>query len=48
MSRNLPVLVAVLLFAAGYGLCATQYPAFLTPRVVGNLLTDNAFRESYL
>ncbi|MDF2600730.1 MAG: yjfF [Methylobacterium brachiatum] len=43
MSRNLPVLVAALLFAAGYCLCATQFPAFLTTRVVGNLLTDSAF-----
>ncbi|MGX7708714.1 galactofuranose ABC transporter, permease protein YjfF [Methylobacterium sp. Gmos1] len=43
MSRYLPVLVTALVFAAGYGLCAAQFPAFLSTRVVGNLLTDSAF-----
>lgn len=43
MNRYLPVLVTALVFAAGYALCAAQFPAFLSTRVVGNLLTDSAF-----
>lgn len=43
MSRHLPVLVTALVFAVGYGLCAAQFPAFLTTRVFGNLLIDGAF-----
>ncbi len=43
MNRYLPVLATALVFAAGYGLCAAQFPAFLSTRVVGNLLTDSAF-----
>ncbi len=43
MTRYLPVLATALVFAAGYGLCAAQFPAFLSTRVVGNLLTDSAF-----
>ena len=43
MTRYLPVLATALVFAAAYALCAVQFPAFLSTRVVGNLLTDNAF-----
>ncbi|MET7241786.1 galactofuranose ABC transporter, permease protein YjfF [Methylobacterium sp. EM32] len=43
MNRYLPVLVTALVFAAAYALCAAQFPAFLSTRVVGNLLTDSAF-----
>jgi ribose/xylose/arabinose/galactoside ABC-type transport system permease subunit len=43
MTRHLPVLVTALVFAAGYALCAAWFPAFLTTRVIANLLTDNAF-----
>ncbi len=43
MTRYLPVLATALVFAAAYALCAVQFPAFLSTRVVGNLLTDSAF-----
>ncbi|UHC20149.1 sugar ABC transporter permease YjfF (plasmid) [Methylobacterium currus] len=43
MNRTLPVLVTALVFAAAYALCAAQFPAFLSTRVAGNLLTDSAF-----
>lgn len=42
LGRNLPLLATVVVFVAGYALCAWQYPAMLSLRVVANLLTDNA------
>jgi len=41
--RHLPLLVTILVFVLLYALCALQYPKMLSFRVVGNLLTDNAF-----
>ncbi|AMJ61436.1 galactofuranose ABC transporter, permease protein YjfF [Bosea sp. PAMC 26642] len=43
MTRYLPVVVTACVFALGYAICALQFPAFLSTRVVANLLTDNAF-----
>ncbi len=42
-ARVLPLLVTLAIFALAYGLCGSQYPAFFSTRVAGNLLTDNAF-----
>lgn len=43
MTRYLPVIVTAAVFALGYAICALQFPAFLSTRVIANLLTDNAF-----
>jgi len=43
MTRNLPSLVTVAVFALLYALCAMQFPFMLSARVAGNLLSDNAF-----
>ncbi len=42
-STNLPLLVTLATFVLAYALCAWQYPAMLSLRVIANLLTDNAF-----
>jgi len=42
-SRNLPFLTTLTIFVIAYLLCALQYPAIFSMRVIGNLLTDNAF-----
>ena len=42
-STHLPLLVTLATFVLAYALCAAQYPAMLSTRVVANLLTDNAF-----
>lgn len=42
-SRNLPFLTTLTIFVIAYLLCVLQYPAILSTRVIGNLLTDNAF-----
>lgn len=42
-TRNLPFLTTLTIFVIAYILCVIQYPAMLSTRVVGNLLTDNAF-----
>ncbi|MET1028158.1 MAG: galactofuranose ABC transporter, permease protein YjfF [Dongiaceae bacterium] len=41
--RYLPLLVTVIVFVIAYAICAAQFPKILSWRVVGNLLTDNAF-----
>ena len=41
--RDLPLLVTIGLFIAGYAVCAAQFPAMLSLRVMLNLLSDNAF-----
>jgi simple sugar transport system permease protein len=41
--RDLPLLVTIGLFIVGYAICAAQFPTMLSPRVVLNLLSDNAF-----
>ncbi len=42
-SRNLPFLTTLTIFVVAYLLCVMQYPAIFSTRVIGNLLTDNAF-----
>lgn len=42
-TRNLPFLTTLAVFIVAYILCVIQYPAMFSTRVVGNLLTDNAF-----
>ena len=42
-STHLPLLITIATFVLAYTLCASQYPAMLSTRVVANLLTDNAF-----
>lgn len=41
--RTLPLLATLGVFLVAYALCALQFPAMLSTRVVANLLTDNAF-----
>ena len=41
--RLLPLAVTVLIFVVAYAVCYAQFPAMLSTRVIGNLLTDNAF-----
>jgi ribose/xylose/arabinose/galactoside ABC-type transport system permease subunit len=41
--RLLPLAATVLVFVLGYLYCMTQFPGFASTRVLGNLLTDNAF-----
>ena len=43
MRRLLPLLATLLVFVLGYLYCMTQFPGFASTRVLGNLLTDNAF-----
>lgn len=38
-----PVLITAIVLVAGFALCAVQFPNIASTRVVGNLLTDNAF-----
>ena len=42
-TRNLPFAATVLIFVVAYALCVLQFPNMLSFRVIGNLLTDNAF-----
>lgn len=42
-ARNLPFAATVVIFVLAYALCALQFPNMLSTRVIGNLLTDNAF-----
>jgi simple sugar transport system permease protein len=42
-AKYLPLAATILIFLIAYALCAAQYPNILSTRVVGNLLTDNAF-----
>ncbi|MCV3738331.1 sugar ABC transporter permease YjfF [Rhizobium sp. TRM96647] len=41
--RYVPLAATVAIFLAAYALCILQYPNMLSTRVIGNLLTDNAF-----
>tara|TARA_R110002126_G_scaffold291600_1_gene454133 strand:+ start:35312 stop:36274 length:963 start_codon:yes stop_codon:yes gene_type:complete len=41
--RYLPLLATIAIFILAYALCYSQYPNMLSTRVVGNLLTDNAY-----
>ncbi|MEQ9607865.1 MAG: galactofuranose ABC transporter, permease protein YjfF [Kiloniellaceae bacterium] len=42
-ARFLPLAATLLIFLVAYAACVLQYPNMLSTRVVGNLLTDNAF-----
>ncbi|MBY5412299.1 sugar ABC transporter permease YjfF [Rhizobium leguminosarum] len=42
-SKYLPLLATVVIFVLAYAGCTLQYPNMLSTRVIGNLLTDNAF-----
>ena len=43
LQRFLPLIVTTAVLVVGFLLCAAQFPNFASWRVVGNLLTDNAF-----
>jgi simple sugar transport system permease protein len=43
LKRNLPLLITIAVFLAGYAYCITQFPGFASTRVFFDLLTDNAF-----
>ncbi|MFF0949567.1 galactofuranose ABC transporter, permease protein YjfF [Rhizobium leguminosarum] len=42
-AKYLPLLATIVIFVLAYAGCALQYPNILSTRVIGNLLTDNAF-----
>ena len=42
-STKLPLYITLATFVLAFVLCAAQYPAMASTRVVANLLTDNAF-----
>lgn len=42
-TRNLPFVTTLGIFVIAYALCVLQFPNMLSTRVIGNLLTDNAF-----
>ncbi|MCP1200271.1 sugar ABC transporter permease YjfF [Notoacmeibacter sp. MSK16QG-6] len=42
-TRLYPLLATIAIFVIAYALSYTQFPAMLSTRVVGNLLTDNAY-----
>jgi simple sugar transport system permease protein len=42
-SKYLPLLATIVIFVLAYAVCTLQYPNILSTRVIGNLLTDNAF-----
>ncbi len=42
-ARNLPFVAALAIFLLAYLACILQFPNMLSTRVIGNLLTDNAF-----
>ncbi|MBF9031093.1 sugar ABC transporter permease YjfF [Rhodobacterales bacterium HKCCE3408] len=41
--RTYPLLATVAIFLVAYAACYAQFPAMLSTRVIGNLLTDNAY-----
>lgn len=42
-SRLLPFYATLVIFLVAYAICVFQFPNMLSTRVIGNLLTDNAF-----
>ena len=42
-ARALPLYATIAIFLVAYLICYLQFPATLSTRVVGNLLTDNAY-----
>ncbi|MBF9001993.1 MULTISPECIES: galactofuranose ABC transporter, permease protein YjfF [Vibrio] len=43
IKRHFPLFITICVFLLGYFFCALQFPAFLSTRVICNILTDNAF-----
>ncbi len=41
--KYLPLIATIVIFIVSYAICTLQYPNMLSTRVIGNLLTDNAF-----
>ena len=41
--RALPLYATIAIFLLAYAICYIQFPAMLSTRVIGNLLTDNAY-----
>lgn len=41
--RALPLYATIAIFLLAYLICYIQFPAMLSTRVIGNLLTDNAY-----
>ena len=41
--KYLPLIATIVIFVVSYAACAAQYPNILSTRVIGNLLTDNAY-----
>ena len=41
--RYFPLAATIAIFIVAYAVCIGQYPNMLSTRVIGNLLTDNAF-----
>ncbi|ETX16327.1 sugar ABC transporter permease [Roseivivax halodurans JCM 10272] len=42
-ARTLPLIATIVIFLLAYLVCYLQFPAMLSTRVIGNLLTDNAY-----
>jgi simple sugar transport system permease protein len=42
-AKYLPLIATIVIFLIAYAICIAQYPNMLSTRVIGNLLTDNAF-----
>ncbi|MBX9457171.1 MAG: sugar ABC transporter permease YjfF [Rhizobium sp.] len=42
-AKYLPLIATTVIFVVAYALCYMQFPNILSTRVLGNLLTDNAF-----
>ncbi|QHQ34388.1 galactofuranose ABC transporter, permease protein YjfF [Algicella marina] len=42
-ARALPLYATIGIFLVAYAICYSQFPAMLSTRVIGNLLTDNAY-----
>lgn len=42
-ARALPLYATILIFIVAYAICYAQFPTMLSTRVIGNLLTDNAY-----
>lgn len=43
IKRHFPLFITISVFLVGYFFCALDFPAFMTTRVICNILTDNAF-----
>ncbi|KQH84709.1 ABC transporter permease [Vibrio furnissii] len=43
LKRNFPLFITISVFLLGYAFCMAEFPAFLSTRVICNILTDNAF-----